>query len=105
MNIDFKFNEEDLVLKFFKYNNFKIGILILYKDGNLWGPATLNVEDARVKKNEIIVKDYDMNYGLYDALINANIINYKRKDLIVGVKTAKICKLKDEIILKLNNNE
>jgi len=105
MKIDFEFKDEQLVLNFFVYNGGRVGILMLYKDGNLWGPATLNISDIRCKQDEVIIKDYDQNVGLYERLKEMKIVEVKRRDLMVGVKRARICKLTDIVLEKLKQSK
>lgn len=105
MNIEIKFRGEKIDLKFFRYNNNKIGALMTHKETNsLWGPATVNLDTAQLKSDEIIVKDYHNNKGLYKSLLEQNIVIASRRDLIIGYETAKICKLHPVILSKLNKS-
>lgn len=102
MDINFKFRGEDLILRFFKYNGGRIGMLMIHKDSNqLWGSATLNVDSLSINSKEVIIRDYHNTQGIYNALLEAEIIMAKRRDYMVGINVAKICKLHPVILDKL----
>jgi hypothetical protein len=96
------FRGEPIDLTFFLYNDRKTGILMVHAgDNQFWGNATLNMEST-IKKNEIIVKSYgDANKGLYEVLLENEIVKPFRRMLQVGLNSAHICELGDKIVAEL----
>lgn len=93
-----KFNNEPVNLRFFLYNDLRVGILMTHNEtGQLLGNATLNMPSS-IPNTEIIVKSYgDVNVGLYEALLEYDIINPVRRMTEVGYNKAHVCKLNERI--------
>jgi len=98
-----EFKGEKLKLEFFKYHTGLIGIIAKDAETNEpWGNLTIQVEKVKTEPNEIIVKDYSENIGIYKTLVDNNIIQRKRKTIQVGFGTAQISALNEEIFNQLN---
>lgn len=98
------FRGEKITLKFFCYNDGRIGILMIHSETNkLWGNATLNL-NCNIKNNEILVKSYgDSNYGLYEILLENNIINQCRRMFEIGLNKAHVCEVNEFIYKKMTS--
>lgn len=97
MNIKIEFKGNPIELNFFNYSDGKIGIMMSHCDTkDSWGNATLNMP-SDLKENEVIIKDYDANRGLYKCLLDNKVINPYRKTISVGLKEAQVCELTDLI--------
>jgi len=58
--------------------------LIDIADGTPVATVTVNVENVELKDNEIIVKDYSENVGIYNALVDQNIIKPTSKSVKIS---------------------
>ncbi len=65
--------------------------LIDIEDGMPVATATVNLDG--LDSDEIAIKDYSENEGVYNALLNANIITPKHRELSTGYVTVPVCKL------------
>ena len=55
--------------------------------------ATVNISGVKIKKNEVIIKDYSKNEGMLDTLIKAEIISNPIRFVKTGYVTCPVCKL------------
>lgn len=53
--------------------------------------ATVNVPEAHLEKDEILIKNYSENEGLLDVLVAANIVKDTGRTIPVGFTKAHIC--------------
>ena len=89
-----KFNGLNCIAKFKSYNNGRPYItLVDVNDGTQVARCTVNIE-SRVNKKYAFIKDYSENKGIYDALIEANVIYPKSGSIELGFKTVLVCLLK-----------
>jgi len=56
-------------------------------------PATINVAKSLGDPNLVAIKDYSESEGVYDALIQAGIIEYTGKSIPSGWVMAPICRI------------
>lgn len=56
--------------------------------------ATVNISEAKISKNEVIIKDYSENQGILDILIKAKIISDPIRFVKTGFVTCPVCKLR-----------
>ena len=77
-----RFKEWVCELQFGKYHgNDRIAIeLVDHKTYEPIAFATVNVPEIPLKENEIIIKDYSENQGMFQALFNAGIVKLNRID-------------------------
>ena len=68
--------------------------LELFKGNELWAIATINVPDFKLADDEVIIKDYSENRGMYKALLDADIIHPLNRHASSGFIKAPVCKLK-----------
>lgn len=90
-----QFKKWNCVLKLGKYdNNDRTAIqLINARDGSPVAVATVNIPDAPLEKDEVIIKNYSENEGMLDALVNAGIVQQTGKKVQSGFVDCDICKL------------
>lgn len=106
MKIKIKFRLEDIELDFFNYSDGNIGIMMNHIDtGQSWGNVTVNVENLRLPHNEVLIKNWHSNKGIYEALLEQEIIMSKRRDCLVGINKAIVCSLHPVILAKLNDSK
>ena len=76
-----RFKEWVCELQFGKYPNGRTAIeLVDYKTYEPIATATVNVPEIVLEENEIIIKDYSENQGMFQALYNAGIVKLNRID-------------------------
>ena len=90
-----RFKEWICELQFGKYHgNHRTAIeLICHKTGELIATATVNVPEIPLKENEVIIKDYSENQGMFQALFNAGIVKLNRIDTQSEWVDFHICEL------------
>jgi hypothetical protein len=55
--------------------------------------ATVNVPTIIIEDDEVIIKDYFENKGIYKALVDAGVISTAISKIDIGYGTSPICKL------------
>lgn len=76
-----RFKEWVCKLQFGRYPNGRTAIeLVDYKTYEPIATATVNVPEIVLAENEIIIKDYSENQGMFQALYNAGIVKLNRID-------------------------
>ena len=68
--------------------------LLDLEDGMPIVVATTNIDG--LDSDEIAIKEYSENEGVYDALLNAGIIHPKHRELSTGYVTVPVCKLTND---------
>ena len=63
------------------------------EDGSPIATATINVPEADIADDEVIVKDYSENEGMLDALTKAGVVSDPVGYVNSGFITAPVCKL------------
>ena len=63
------------------------------EDGSPIATASINVPDADIADDEVIVKDYSENKGMLDALVDAGVVSPPTGHVNSGFITAPVCKL------------
>jgi hypothetical protein len=94
-NIEIKFNNINclIVKSKYKFNERTCLTLIDKNDGLTLMKITLNFNEVKLEDNEIIIKSYSENVGIYECLLEAGIIGkVKRFHHLTFVK-AHICEL------------
>lgn len=87
-------NNQECNIKYFYYSNGRKGMfLINIKTKKQIAVCTLNIDNYTFEKNEVIIKNYDSNSGMYEILHNANILKYTKKRIPIGYNYGLICKL------------
>ena len=88
-----KFKEWDCIVQFSKYTqNNRIAIsLIDAEDGEPIAKATLNLNEIPLEKNEIIIKNYSENEGIYDCLVEAGIISKVKRIINLNRVEGLVC--------------
>ena len=64
------------------------------EDGMPVATATTNIDG--LDSDEVAIKDYSENEGVYDALLNAGVITPKHRELSTGYVTVPVCKLTED---------
>ena len=83
---------ENCHLLFGKYHNKRTAIQIQHNERPLM-KATVNITEAILKHDEILVKNYEENEGLLQSLIDAEVIEDTGQFVATGYVIANVCKL------------
>ena len=68
--------------------------LIDQEDGQSVVIATVNLEE--LDSDEVAIKNYSENEGVYDALLEAGVITPKHREVSTGYVTVPVCKLTND---------
>lgn len=63
------------------------------RDGELVAIATKHVPSEPIEQDEVIIKDYAENEGMFDALVAAGVIGGAQRYIQSGYVTMPVCKL------------
>lgn len=91
---DIIFNGKKLKLSWRIYVDSSPVIQLMNEEG--LPPITASVFHPRLQPKEIGIKDYSENKGIYQALLDANIITKYHRILISGFENILVCKLTEE---------
>jgi hypothetical protein len=93
------FNDEFLYIQFEFYLNGKnIGLNLMDNEGFPVTRATTVLPNGKLSKFEVAVKTHSENEGLYDALLEAGIIEPSHRIEVSGGVDIPICNLTDDFI-------
>ena len=89
-----KFMDWDCDVEFAQYQNCRVAILLVDSvDGSPIATATVNLPDERMEKDEVAIKDYSENEGMFAALKEAGLISDPIRYVQSGWVEVPICKL------------
>ena len=91
-----KFHKWNCTLRFVRYDvNDQICIQLFDADDRMFvATATTNVLDAELSSDEVVIKDYSENEGMYNALLDAGIINPSNRNVRTGYTECPVCSLR-----------
>lgn len=89
----YKLRGENVIVSIKKYGNNRPCIIITDEDGLPYMIATINAPERPLEDNEVIIKDYAENEGVYKWLLERNIISSMIGRHQVGFELAPICVL------------
>lgn len=88
------FNGWHCIVQFSEYGNGRTAIeLIDAEDGCPVAVATVNIPDAKLAHDEVLIKDWSENHGVMDALMVAGIVGPAIGAVPTGFVVALVCKL------------
>lgn len=103
-----QFNDTDVYVFLDNYADGKIAIKLIEEETNEpYCVATVNIPDITMYDQEVIIKNYGENVGVYDALVNAKVISRAHRYTSSGyVSRIPICKLliEKETTIRPNKN-
>lgn len=87
-------NKVRLKVEFFNYSSGRKGFRLLNPEDNKQVTiCTVDLEKCKVNKNEVLIKDYNENQGLYYALLKCGFIHPYKRSAAVGYNKAYVCNL------------
>jgi len=91
-----KFKQWECAVIFLSYGNGRTAIsLDEVGTGEPIAVASVNLPDATINEDEVIIKNWSENEGVLEALVEAGIVTPLRK-LFTGFVQADVCKLNVE---------
>ena len=91
-----KFKEWECELTFLKYGNGRHAITLdEVGTGEPIAVASVNLPDATIEDDEVIIKNWSENEGVLELLVEAGIVTPLRK-LFTGFVQADVCRLNVE---------
>jgi len=93
-----QFKKWNCSISFGKYSNGRTA-LQLVQDGELIAVATVNIPEAKISENEVIIKSWSENAGMADNLIEAKIIGPIKAYVTTGFVAATV----HELLITLPN--
>jgi len=90
-----KFKQWNCILEFGQYKeNDRIAISLVEEEtGEDVATVTINLDKVSLSDNEVIIKDYSENEGVYEALVKAEIISRAKRYIHSGFISAPVCDL------------
>lgn len=91
--INTQYCNEEVTFKWSKYPSGQHALQLF----GIHGPemtVTVNVPDKEIAKDEIVVKDYSENYGIYSELVRLDVIESGFTVIPSGYIDLLLCKLK-----------
>lgn len=76
-----------------KYGNGRPAIKLIDVDGLPYATATINVPTLVLADDEVVIKDYAENKGIYQSLVDAGVISEAKSTITVGFEKVSICNL------------
>lgn len=74
-SLQIKFKKWNCKLAFGKYENRRVALqLIDSHDFQPIAKCTINIPELKLKKNQIVIKNYAENEGMLDSLVNAGVV-------------------------------
>lgn len=93
MKVKFKRWTGEIVQSNYQNNNRIALSLVDIHDGSCIAIATVNVITERLAENEVIIKDYSENEGMYQALLDAGVIGKAKRYVYLGTTKNPVCDL------------
>lgn len=87
------FNDNEYSIEYFNYQNKRRGILLVNNNTDDKINCTINIDTRDVVENQVIIKNYDENLGIYDLLIKHEIIKPYSRRIPVGLNFGLLCNL------------
>lgn len=83
-------------VKFFRYTTGRKGFWLVDNTNNKHlMTCTVCISTSKVNDNEVMIKDYDDNAGIYNALLKQNFIFPYIRKVEIGSNKALVCKLNE----------
>lgn len=75
------------------FDNGRIALSLVDKDGDEVATATVNLPDEQIGEDEVFIKDYSENEGILKALQEAKIVGPVIESVSTGFVSVQKCKL------------
>lgn len=93
IRIDNKYYKGMGVVVWRAYSNKRIAILLESLMGEPLFTATVNIPEAILGKDEVLIKNWSENEGVLATLVNAGVVEGTGKKVPTGFVKANVCRL------------
>lgn len=104
MNTEFK-DFGTCQVRFLRYYNGRTAICLTGVEELPIATATVNVPEVSLQSDEVIIKDYSENEGIFSCLVRANVIEDTGRRIPLGFTEGKIAKLTEEALSWISKQE
>ena len=95
MSKEIVFRKETLTVEIGKYRqNNRKSITLMTKKGEPFMVASVNINELDVAENEVLIKNYSENEGIYEALMEANVIKKAKQIYQTTFAEFHLCEFK-----------
>ena len=92
-------------IHFARYINGRTAIRLTGAEGFPIATATVNAPNVPLQKDEVIIKDYSENEGIFMGLIQDNVIEDTGRRVPLGYAEGRIAKLTEEALKWISKKE
>ena len=104
--MEIQFKQWNCTLEFGKYANDRVAIeLIDIDNGEPVAVATVNIPEAKISNDMIIIKNYSENAGMYEAFLNNGLIERSIESVRTGFVVCPVCIMTDKLKSLINTKE
>lgn len=90
----YKWKGENVEVVKIVYSNGRTGLILFERDSpQQIANLTINVDGVKIEEDTVIVKNYSENVGLYEWMVENNIVSLFKKKVPVGYSYGLVCKL------------
>ena len=88
-----------------RYANNRIALVLRHEsEMSPIAVATLNIPEEELKVDEVCIKDYSENKGMYQSLLSAGIIKGVNRVIRQGFVKIPICSLTNDVLNQIQQN-
>lgn len=80
-------------VEFYTYRSGRKGFRLVTENGETLMYCTICLDNVKVKENEVIIKNYNENKGIYGALLKAKFITPYHRKVVIGYNHGLVCML------------
>jgi hypothetical protein len=87
------FENNEIKVEKSTYNNGRLKLVLVDKIDNYHQAISIDPNWVKVNKNQVIVRDYGETKGIYQFLLQKNIVSSSKRNVSVGINTAIACEI------------
>lgn len=81
-----------------RYENRRLCIRLIDSDDTPYACATVNVPEAELARDEVLVKNWSENRGILAALLKAGVVKDTGRTVTTGHAKANVVRLMDDVL-------
>lgn len=90
---EIEFKGEKCIVKKFHYSTGNLGLKLVSKEDGMPVMSCTICMNNSLRENQVIIKDYSENKGIYNALLENNLIKAYSRRVTVGLEYGLVCNL------------
>lgn len=87
------FENNEIKVERSKYNNGRPKLTLVDKIDDYHQAISIDPDWVRVNEKQVIVRDYGETKGIYQFLLQNNIVSSSKRNVSVGINTAIACEI------------